>query len=404
MRINGFELISSFFGFVFSNQDRNIKPYHISLYVFLWNQNNRLMWVEWFKCPFDLGMMGSGINSKHTYYKALNDLQEWELIAYKKGINDHKAPMIKLEVQKCTSTVPQGEPLPIPLLALQAELLPIPLLGRNIKLLTDNLEKVTSNIDSVLDFLNEERNNHLQINPIPSFESKSNSESEFDDATNTRIIQATEKIAGFFGISEINQANHWMKIRRFIEFQARQGKLDYLADQYTAYRKLKEKKGYKHTWLKWIGEPSDKPEPYCEGAWNKENWIKMLDELPVAEIDNNISSVSYSELHEKTLKLSNQAPSSIAAPKKNPNKVHNQVSENCLNDKEWISKLETSFDMDEYSVKEYLRKFFEETSLKEKYKLDESEAKNHFINWVNIKGGKIPKAYQKSTLTDNMWD
>lgn len=403
MRINGFELISTFFSFVFSNQDKNIRPYHISLYVFLWNQNNRLKWVEWFKCPFDLGMMGSGINSKHTYYNALNDLQEWGLIGYKKGVNDHKSPMIKLEVQKCTSTVPQSEPLPIPLLALQAELLPIPLLGRNIKLLTDNLEKVTSNIDLVLDFLNEDdfRNKSNSIQKLDETIS-----TEFEGETLKRIEQATKKIAGFFGISEINHGNHWMKITRFIEHQARQNKLDYLADQFTAYRILKEKKGYKHTWQNWIGFPTDKPEAYCEGAWNKENWTQVLEELTSSEKkqENRVDSVSYSELHRKTLNLSNQAPRTISAPKRNPSNTHNKVAENCLNNKEWISILETSFDIDEYSLTEYLRKFFDEMYLKENYKLDESEAKNHFINWVNIKGGKIPKAYCKSTLKDNMWD
>lgn len=302
---NGFELISQFFSFVFSNQEKGIKPYHISLYVFLWNQDNRLMWVEWFKCPFDLGMMGSGINSKHTYYKALADLSEWGLIEYQKGINDHKAPMVKLAVHKCTSTVPQSEPLPIPLLALQAALLPTPLQGRNIKLLTDNLEKVTSNIDLVLGFLKNELEEH---NPVDGSIQNPDQEPEFSPEITERIAGATEKIAAFFNISEIKQPNHWMKIRKFIEYQAKKEGLDYLADQFTAYKKLKEKKGYKHTWMNWIGLPYDQPEPYSEGAWNEQNWSSSLQDLMKNEpkILPAVSSVNYADLREKTLNLSRQ--------------------------------------------------------------------------------------------------
>jgi len=116
-RINGFDQIKAFYSIVFE-QKYDIKPHHISLYVFLINQNNRNNWVEWFKCPFDLAMAGACIGNKKTYYKCLSDLQEWKLIKYEKGINDYKAPKIKLEVLICTTddtaTVPQSEPLLLP--------------------------------------------------------------------------------------------------------------------------------------------------------------------------------------------------------------------------------------------------------------------------------------------------
>ncbi len=116
-RINGFDQIKAFYSIVFE-QKYEIRPQHISLYVFLINQNNRNNWVEWFKCPFDLAMAGACIGNKKTYYKCLSDLQDWGLIKYEKGINDYKAPKIKIEVLNCTSTdtstVPQSEPLPIP--------------------------------------------------------------------------------------------------------------------------------------------------------------------------------------------------------------------------------------------------------------------------------------------------
>lgn len=118
MRINGFHQISGFYSIVFS-QEYDFKPQHISLYIFLLNQNNRNNWVEWFKCPIDLGMTGSCIGSKKTYYACLDDLQTWGLLKYEKGENMWKAPKISLVVLKSTSThtstIPQSEPLPEPL-------------------------------------------------------------------------------------------------------------------------------------------------------------------------------------------------------------------------------------------------------------------------------------------------
>ena len=147
MRINGFNQIKAFYSWCFDNQDKQIKPQHISLYLFLLNQNNRANWIEWFKCPYDLAMTGSCIGSKKTYYKCLKELQEWELIEYTKGVNDWKAPLIKLEVLKCTSSVPQSEPLPIPQPTPQGILLPIPQGTKRYKLVTDNLELITEKIE-----------------------------------------------------------------------------------------------------------------------------------------------------------------------------------------------------------------------------------------------------------------
>ena len=143
MRINGFKQIQAFYSWTFDNQEKNVKPQHISLYLFLLNQNNRANWVEWFKCPYDLAMTGACIGNKKTYYNCLNDLQDWKLIEYKKGVNDWKAPMIKLEVLKCTSTVPQSEPQPVPQGVPQGVPLPThiyKLVTSNLKLIEDNLE------------------------------------------------------------------------------------------------------------------------------------------------------------------------------------------------------------------------------------------------------------------------
>ena len=138
-RINGFEQIKSFYSWVFNNQDKRITPQHISLYNFLINQNNRNNWVEWFKCPFDLGMAGSCIGNKKTYYKCLDDLMLWKLIHYQKGTNNWKAPLIKIEVLNCTTSetasVPSSEPQPIPL--------DTPLPTHIYKLITNNLKSIT---------------------------------------------------------------------------------------------------------------------------------------------------------------------------------------------------------------------------------------------------------------------
>lgn len=113
-RIDGFKQIEGFYSWVFSNPDK-IRPTHISLYLFLWNQNNRALWCEWFKCPYDLAMQGACIGNNNTYYKCLDELQNWGLIEYKKGINNFKAPLISLKLlyenEQVTEqvTVPQCE-------------------------------------------------------------------------------------------------------------------------------------------------------------------------------------------------------------------------------------------------------------------------------------------------------
>jgi hypothetical protein len=159
--MNGFEQIKNFYSWVFNNQDKKITPQHISLYNFLINQNNRNNWVEWFKCPYDLAMSGSCIGNKKTYYSCLEDLQTWGLIKYEKGINNYKAPIIKVEVLNRTSTgtatVPQSEPLLVPLpTTLPIPLpttLPIPLPTHIYKLITYNLKPITLNYEKFEKFI-----------------------------------------------------------------------------------------------------------------------------------------------------------------------------------------------------------------------------------------------------------
>jgi len=144
--MNGFEQIKSFYSWVFNNPDK-VRPTHISLYLFLWNQANRANWAEWVKCPYDMAMQGACIGNKGTYYNCLDQLQIFGLIEYKKGINNYKAPLIKLiclyknEQLSGHVTVPQSEPLPVPLSVPQT----VPLSGNILRLITDNLKPITDN-------------------------------------------------------------------------------------------------------------------------------------------------------------------------------------------------------------------------------------------------------------------
>jgi len=153
-RINGFEQIKAFYSWVFNNPDK-ARPTHISLYLFLLNQNNRSNWVEWFKCPYDLAMQGACIGNNGTYYKCLDELKEWDLIDYQKGINNFKAPLVKLTVLYDTEqvteqvTVPQCEQQTVQQYAQQCEQLPVHIY----KLITDNKEQITSNFKSIEKFI-----------------------------------------------------------------------------------------------------------------------------------------------------------------------------------------------------------------------------------------------------------
>lgn len=166
-RINGFAQIKSFYSWVFNNQDKNVTTNHVSLYVFLINQNNRVNWVEWFKLPYDLGMTGACIGSRNTYYKCIADLSEWGLIEHKKGVNNWRAPLIKLCLLK-NEQLPEQVPVPLP------EQVPVPLVIQlpiqlpihKYKLLTSNIKLITDNLNDVLNFLKNKKSNPDFIDDI----------------------------------------------------------------------------------------------------------------------------------------------------------------------------------------------------------------------------------------------
>lgn len=149
-RINGFEQIKAFYSWVFDHADNGMNPTHISLYLFLINQANRNNWVEWFKCPYDLGMAGSKIGSRNTYYRCLSDLKEWGLIDYEKGINYFKAPIIKIYPLKNDQVrMPKSEQVNEPV----SKPLSKPLPEHIYKLITDNLQPITDHFNEFEKFV-----------------------------------------------------------------------------------------------------------------------------------------------------------------------------------------------------------------------------------------------------------
>lgn len=181
MRINGFEQIKAFYSWVFNNPDK-VRPTHISLYLFLWNQGNRANWVEWFKCPYDLAMQGACIGSKSTYYKCLDDLQNYKLIEYKKGLNNYKAPQIHLiklyksEQLTAQVTVPLSEP--------QTEPLTVLLTGNIYKLVTTNYKLVNSDLEKWLDL----ESDIITDESIHDFETQ-----RYKDALSDKFIEFTNR-------------------------------------------------------------------------------------------------------------------------------------------------------------------------------------------------------------------
>jgi hypothetical protein len=153
-RIDGFKQIEAFYSWVFNNPDK-ARPTHISLYLFLWNQNNRAHWCEWFKCPYDLAMQGACIGNNGTYYKCLDELKNWGLIKYQKGTNNFKAPLVSIiqlyknEQLSEQVTVPLSEQQTAQQYAQQTEQLP----AHIYKLITDNIEQIENNFEKVKDFV-----------------------------------------------------------------------------------------------------------------------------------------------------------------------------------------------------------------------------------------------------------
>ena len=151
-RINGFDQIKAIYQHVF-NHPGDLRPTHVSLYMFLLNQNNRNNWVEWFKCPYDLAMAGACIGSRSTYYKCLDDLKRLGFIDYVPGVNNNKSPLIKMFQLSNNGqvTVPLSEQVTEQLTVPVSEQVAVPLPEHIYKPITNNLKLIT---DNILEFQN----------------------------------------------------------------------------------------------------------------------------------------------------------------------------------------------------------------------------------------------------------
>ena len=91
-----------------------------------------------------------------------------------------------------------------------------------------------------------------------------------------RCIVATKKIADFFNLSELRTPRPYMMVGNFVRYLEDQGKIGELAEQFTAYRKIKEKEPkFKHNINNFLGTPENS---YIDGAWCQKDWVKHLEE------------------------------------------------------------------------------------------------------------------------------
>ena len=195
-RINGFEQIKAFYSWVFNNPDK-IRPTHISLYLFLLNQNNRSNWVEWFKCPYDLAMQGACIGNNGTYYKCLDELKLWNLIDYQKGTNNFKAPLVKLFVLYKNEHLPEQVTVPLPehvseqqyvqLTEQQCEQLPVHIY----KLITNNIEPISNNFEKFEKFVLSLSKNKTKFTP-PTLDEVKNyfKENGYNEQTSIKMFNS----------------------------------------------------------------------------------------------------------------------------------------------------------------------------------------------------------------------
>ncbi len=87
---------------------------------------------------------------------------------------------------------------------------------------------------------------------------------------------------------------------------------------------------------------------------------------------------------------------------------HNQIFRELWKSTIWLEGIAMKNKATKQQVLDHLNDFRLECILKDELKVDEKDAKNHFINWIK-RGNPIPEknagqtTYAKSTLQDNWW-
>lgn len=88
--------------------------------------------------------------------------------------------------------------------------------------------------------------------------------------------------------------------------------------------------------------------------------------------------------------------------------THNQIFRELWGARIWLEGIAIKNKVTTKEVQDHLNEFRTECILKEELKVDQKDAKEHFINWIK-RGNPFPDkkanapAYPKSTLEDNWW-
>ena len=88
--------------------------------------------------------------------------------------------------------------------------------------------------------------------------------------------------------------------------------------------------------------------------------------------------------------------------------THNEIFRELWKSNIWLESTGMKYKATKQQVLDHLNEFRQECILKNELKVDETDAKKHFINWIK-RGNPIPEkkagetTYAKSTLQDNWW-
>lgn len=91
-----FELIKNFYRWAEENPEK-VKPYHWAIYMVAVEKCNQLGWKKKFGFPTYNTLEITGISSRRTYYKGLNELVEFGFLKIvQKSINQHQSAVVML--------------------------------------------------------------------------------------------------------------------------------------------------------------------------------------------------------------------------------------------------------------------------------------------------------------------
>ncbi len=174
--MTGYELSHDWFEFCFDNPEK-VKPGHTALYFFIIEHCNRLGWKNKFGLPTEMTKEAIGIKSYNTYIDTLRDLVDWNYITLiEKSKNQYSSNIIsinKLNTELALSKndkaldkamikhdtkhmIKQGE-------CTYQSMCSINKLYNN-KPLTNNIERISEHIESVIAFLDDKEKKQKKFN------------------------------------------------------------------------------------------------------------------------------------------------------------------------------------------------------------------------------------------------